>query len=259
MKNNLWLLALAAALPAAAQIPVNCGDTLNVPGGQYILTGNLTCPVAPAVRITADNVSFDLKGFTLSKSGPATGAAITTATPAACVHTAGVTVSNGNIANFGLGMSICVPGSLPVSTNANIHHLTITGGSTGIGLFNAADNEIHQNVVVDNRGSAGLFAGIGIYLQNSTGNNLHQNEVTGNGADGVALFYGSKDNNVMHNVTKNNSGSGIELMQGSLDNVLKANTSTSNGSFDMKDGNNGCGSNVWRSNNFQTANMGCIK
>ena len=259
--HRIFLLACLAALPAAAQIPVHCGDSLNIPGGQYVLTGNLTCPSVPAVHVTADNVSFDLQGFTLSKSGPAVGTAITTAAGPACVIATGATISNGTISGFGIGVSICVPtgpGVSSASTQAVIHHLNLTGNSTGIALYNANDNEIHHNTVNGNTGTAGITPGMGIVLVNSSGNNLHQNEASGNGADGVALMFGSKDNNVMHNVAKNNTGSGINVTSGSGDNVLKMNEATTNGSFDLKDGNAACGTNLWRSNTFVTKSQPCI-
>jgi hypothetical protein len=85
---------------AAADIPVNCGDTLSVPGGQYVLTGNLACPASPAVHITGNNVHFDLKGFTLSKTGSATGTGIITAAGNTCVATSWVHIHNGTVTNL---------------------------------------------------------------------------------------------------------------------------------------------------------------
>src|SRR5262245_36733374 len=119
------LLTMLAALPVAAQIPVNCGDTLNVPGGYYVLTGNLTCPSVPSVHITADNVTFDLKGFILSKSGPGVGAAIITAAGSSCLAITGTTIQNGTITGFGTAVSICVPGSSSVSTHSQVHHMVL--------------------------------------------------------------------------------------------------------------------------------------
>jgi len=247
------------ALPAAAQIPVHCGDSLSIPGGQYVLTGNLTCSAVPSVHVTADNVTFDLQGFTLSKSGPAVGAAIITASGPSCLFQSGVTITNGTISGFGAAVSLCAPGSTAMSSHSSFHHLTLTGNSTGIIMINAGDNEIHHNIIDANTVMVGITPGVGIAMLNSHGNNVHQNEINGNGADGVSLQFNSSDNVVMHNVTNNNTGAGIAVTVGAGDNVMKMNDATGNGSFDLKDLNPACGTNLWRSDTFGTASQPCIK
>lgn len=257
---KMCALALLSALSAAAQIPVTCGAALSVPGGQYVLTGNLTCPISPALHITADNVSFNLQGFTLSKSGAAVGSAIITAAGATCLATSGVTIFNGTITGFGTAVSLCVPTPPgPVSTHAQIHHLVLTGNSTGVALFNANDNDIHHNTVQANTGTAGVTPGVGIALVNSHGNQVKQNDVMGNGADGVSLQSGSGDNTIMNNQVSGNAGSGIALNLGSANNVVKHNTATGNALFDLSDANPGCGSNTWQSNTFGTRSQACIQ
>jgi parallel beta-helix repeat protein len=253
-------LSMLSALSAAAQIPVNCGDTLSVAGGQYVLTGNLVCPASPAVHITANNVSLNLQGFTLSKSGPAIGAGVITASGPACVVTTGVAIYNGTISGFGTAVSLCVPTPPgPVSTHAQIHDLVLTGNSTGVALLNANDNDVHHNTIHANTGIGGFTPGIGVALVNAHGNQLKQNEVTGNSADGVSLQLGSDDNTIMNNQVNGNAGSGIALSLGSLDNVVKHNTATGNSIFDLSDANSACGSNTWQTNTFGTKSQACIK
>src|SRR2546430_405322 len=102
LSKTLFVAAIAT-FSAAAQIPVNCGDALSTPGALYVLTGDLACPNAPAVHISADNVTFDLQGFTLAKSGAAVGAGITTTNIPSnvCQATTGVHILNGTVTHFG--------------------------------------------------------------------------------------------------------------------------------------------------------------
>ena len=67
------LFGLAAVLlltvaPARALTPVTaCGQTLDVPGGKYILTVDLDCSgtFANGINITASSVFFHLAGHTI--------------------------------------------------------------------------------------------------------------------------------------------------------------------------------------------------
>ncbi|MBI3950530.1 MAG: hypothetical protein HY314_08760 [Acidobacteria bacterium] len=64
----------ASAISGGPWIPVtDCGANLEVPGGQYILTGDLNCSGTYGVWIRADDIHFDLNGFTISGDGTDTG------------------------------------------------------------------------------------------------------------------------------------------------------------------------------------------
>ena len=261
---NLCLLAgwalstILAARATAADIPVNCGDNLNVPGGSYVLTGNLTCTFAPAVHITANNVHFDLKGFTLSRTGSAMGAGIITAAGSSCVATSGVHIYNGKITNFGTAISICVPGS-PTATHAHINDMTLTANGSGIGLLSGSDNDIHNNEITNNNVSGvGFFAGVGIFASASNGNQIKDNVVNVNGSDGMRLS-GSNSNHISGNTTDMNRESGIHIEKPAARNLVVGNKAHHNISFDLADDNPNCGSNDWDNNSFGSKSQACIQ
>lgn len=262
-KTTLLLaVTILAGIPAMAQIPVNCGDTLDIPGGVYVLAASLTCPSAPAVHIVANNVTFDMQGFTLSKSGSAVGAGIITAGGPTCVVTNGISIHHGTVSGFGTGISLCVPTSPGVSsanTNAQIHHMTLTGNSVGLALFNADGNDVHHNTVDANLGTTTTTPGTGIALFGSGGNQIHQNEVKANFTNGIALLFSSSNNNLSHNEVANNHASGILVTIGALGNVIKHNEATGDGAFDATEYNASCGTNVWQMNVFSTKNQACIQ
>jgi parallel beta-helix repeat protein len=256
----VWAFGSILAAPAiAGDIPVNCGDTLSVPGGHYVLTGNLACPASPAVHVTANNVTFDLKGFTLSKTGSAIGAGIITAAGNTCVATSGVHIHNGTITNFGAAIQICVPTPPgPVATHTHINEMILTGNGSGIQIFNGNDNDIHNNKITNNLIDVGVFHGVGILLSESDGNQIKQNVVNFNEADGIRLL-NSDHNHISGNTTNTNRESGIHIETGSAKNLVARNAAHNNASFDLADDNRNCGTNDWDSNSFGTRSQSCIQ
>src|SRR2546427_9671093 len=110
---NREALSLAAGIffavaPSAAQIPVSsCGTELNQPGALYVMTTDLSCEFSPGVKITANNVIFDLGGHKLQ--GPGNGPGIITAQGTTCVATTGVHIRNGTVTNWRSGVDLCAP------------------------------------------------------------------------------------------------------------------------------------------------------
>src|SRR3989337_376621 len=77
--------------PSYAATPVtSCGTNINTPG-QYMLTGNLSCS-GTAVTISADDVHFNLNGFTIDGDESGIGVDV-----GSCVATSGVHINNGTI------------------------------------------------------------------------------------------------------------------------------------------------------------------
>jgi parallel beta-helix repeat protein len=259
--NRLLTLVFCCSITAflaQAATPVNCGDNLNQPGGQYVLTGNLVCPFAPAVLITANNVQFDLQGFTLSRTGAPLGAGITTAEGNSCVATSGVHIHDGTITGFGVAVSICVPTPPgPVNTFAQIDNLHLTGNSSGIEVFNGNGNSIHNNTITLNLDTTGVSPGTAIYLANSSENLIAQNTLNSNAANGLELA-GSKFNLIFGNTANTNRKSGVRLDAVSTDNVLYRNFAHGNAAFDLEDDNPNCGTNAWFANVAGTKNVSCI-
>jgi parallel beta-helix repeat protein len=79
---------------------------------------------------------------------------------------------------------------------------------------------------------------------------------------GPAILFISAGNDVRGNVVTDNAGGGIAAAsQLGTGNTIIGNFAQDNtrfGGFDLFDGNTNCDSNVWRGNDFGTANQFCI-
>jgi parallel beta-helix repeat protein len=98
--------------------------------------------------------------------------------------------------------------------------------------------------------------GIGIILEAGGDGSVRGVTATGNG-EGIALQ--SAGNSVQGNVTTDNIGTGIETADGGTGNTITGNYAHGNGGFDLRDVNSNCDSNMWRGNDFTTANQSCIQ
>lgn len=154
-------------------------DTTTLTCGQEItedttLGGDLLCPRGPALVVTADNVTLDLGGFTVSGTGPAAGAR------AGIVlrNVRGVTVRKGTVQRFGAGIAI-------------------VGGS----------NNVIENITAqDNRGSAEGDFGDGITVSDSSGNVIRANTARRNGPfSGISIVGASTGNEVRGNIVADNN------------------------------------------------------
>ena len=88
-------------------------------------------------------------------------------------------------------------------------------------------------------------------------NNTIVNNTANDNAGGIAIL--GSNNEIHANTTDNNASSfGIELFSGASGNSISGNTSLNNTPYDMQDDNTGCGTNKWRGNKFNMANMSCI-
>ncbi len=254
------LTAAAAAISQGAPIPVNaCATELNVPGAEYILTNNLNCP-SLAIRITADNVVFDLGGHTIAKVGTAQGSGIITAGPVGgCLPVKGVQVKNGTISNYAIAVSLCMPGGVPVKSGSQVKNMKFLDNTTAIAMFNIADTMVMNNEVTGSAGAVGTTYPGAIYLQNAQDNSVKNNLVRGAMRNGIMLTGGSRDNDIKSNLLTMNSDAGIRVDAGSQENDMRSNVARANGQYDMFDGNNSCGSNSWKNNTFLTRNQTCIQ
>jgi len=81
--------------------------------------------------------------------------------------------------------------------------------------------------------------------------------VLGNRLDGIAVVRESTNNTIKSNTVKGNGRSGIAVFVTSTANLIVSNTAQENG-LDLEDQNLNCDANVWRHNNFTTANQSCI-
>lgn len=146
-----------------------CGEEITE---DTTLDSDLTCASGPALIITADNVTLDLGGYTVSgepgTSGDSPGILLRMVN--------GATVMNGTVQHFGAGVSIA-GGSGNVVQNV-IAQDNIGSGpdfGDGIAVNDSSENRIVGNTVRRN----GPFSGISL-LQDAQGNEVRDNTVSDN-------------------------------------------------------------------------------
>ena len=223
---------------------VTCGQEITA---NTTLTGNLTCTGGPALIVTADNITLDLGGFTITGHG-----ADSSAAPGILLRNVkGVTVQKGTIAHFGAGVAIAggannVVQNLTVQDNVGNADgdfgdgITVSASSgnvirgntvlrngpfSGISLVGACTkNEVRDNVVTDTTmlpGDASLGRqDMGIRIEGPAANNnvVSGNTVTGSGADGIVVL-----------PTCNDPSTGCTGTPGNESNEISKNMSHNNG------------------------------
>lgn len=228
----MLMVGVVVAGPAHAA-NVACGQVITQ---NTTLTGNVG-PCQFGITIGADNVTFDLNGFTVSGSpgqGDEGGIIVFGRT--------GVMVRNGTVTGFDTGVYV------ESSTRTTITQMNVTGNvgqgifDEGIQLYLADRNTIFNNVVTNN----GHGAGIALY--DSTYNVIDRNRVENNRIRGVDEHHGNQQNigirvfflgdrgatpitgNVVSNNLVNNNGlDGIQFSRFTVGNTAKGNTVTNNG------------------------------
>jgi parallel beta-helix repeat protein len=75
---------------------------------------------------------------------------------------------------------------------------------------------------------------------------------------GIVAVTGATDNTIIGNVADNNQIVGILMDNGATDNTIIGNVATGNSTDDLFDFNGSCDSNVWKGNDFGSANQSCI-
>ena len=231
---------------------VQCGDVITE-------DTRLDSDIGPcdgvALTVAADNVTLDLRGYTVSGDGDGD-------TPGILVEDRqGVVVTNGTVTRFGSGVAI-VGGSgntvtkveaidnvgngdygdgiLIDASSGNVISKNVARGNgpySGITLLNGASfNTIEKNLVEFNNirtGTNGPQQDDGIRLEPGAHDNLiSKNNVYDNGLDGIALFAGSVNNVVEKNDIRRNGfhtqvhrqGDGIAVFNRSTDNLIEKNT-----------------------------------
>lgn len=148
------------------------------------------------ISITADNVTLDCDGHSVTGSGSGTGIDVGGRT--------GVTVKNCDVSGFRFGIA---GGSTSSSTiEANHVHDNASPGeySVGIGLWESSNNSISKNEVTGN-------GDVGITLsEDSDSNTVTGNTLTGNLRGGIGLWY-SDHNLVIRNEVRANGDHGIAV------------------------------------------------
>jgi parallel beta-helix repeat protein len=252
--SALLIAGVVAAGPAHAA-NVACGQTITQ---STVLTGNVG-PCSSGIKIGADNIVFDLNGFTISGNavpgtGPDAGIAL--------FNRSGVVVRNGTVTGFLTGIY------LESSTRNTITGMTVTrnvGGTfindEGIQLYLSDRNNVIRNTVTNNS----FGAGIAVY--DSSYNVVDSNLVKDNNARGGDDHHGSQQdigiritflgdraapttgNVVSNNKVDNNGLDGIQVSRHTDGNTVKTNTVTNNG-LTGGSGRDGDGIAVFGSRNY---------
>jgi hypothetical protein len=192
-------------------------QTISTPGS-YKLVDNLTLtstsPTPVCLLITADFVTVDLAGFTISGVTIVQGGHFTTAIEAGA-ETTGIAVRNGSISNFFFGVNLAGSGSV-------VEGLRVMGsapidGAVGI----AAAGIVKGNIVAGINAGPGTGTGIratgivtGNYAMNNRifgiavgqGSTVIGNTATGTSRSGGAGISVDCPSNVIDNTAVNNSG-----------------------------------------------------
>lgn len=262
-KAAVWLTALALLTTAgtthAAEGVVEINQTRAIAGGitpgdgpgfpvtidapgSYALTSNLTLtdPNTTAVEITADDVSIDLRGFTLQGPVSCTGVGTTLE----CLPTGtgyGIrdansqwrtTVTNGSVRGFART-------GIDLQNDCRIHAVKVfQNGDHGlfVGSCTVTDSEAVANgadgmqfgscVAARNRVRGNREAGIYV----SIGGTLLGNTVSRNGIDGIRALAPVTVND---NLILNNDGDGVDVSSGS---VVKGNAIRGNDGYGLRSG-----------------------
>ncbi|HXI02303.1 MAG TPA: right-handed parallel beta-helix repeat-containing protein [Candidatus Saccharimonadales bacterium] len=210
--------ALAAKDP---RVPIHASDLpLTIPGpGSYYLAESVAWttidPAEPAIRVDADNVTIDLKGFTLDGTGSAGGGIKGNGT--------GLTVLSGSIRGWG-GWGI------DAGDETRLESVTVE--ANGGGGVRTGDESVILHAAVRSNGGDGIYAGDRSKIGDSSiANNMvrgivvgasatvSRNDCSGNGVAGIHVS-GSGGRIEENNVTYN--GVGIRVAQGH--NVIVRNT-----------------------------------
>lgn len=181
------------------------------------LVGNVTCTVtgAPCIRFGAPDITLKLNGFTMTgKADAAIGCA-----GADTLRENGISTNGQNdvvIEGPGLVQRFRFFGVFVVnSSGVKVRKVTAsTNCISGIGLNNASDTDVEENVLVRNGNKDSACGGIELF-GTSNNNRIRRNETSGNGYAGVPGVVPDND-------------FGIGILQASTNNLIEENTAVGN-------------------------------
>jgi surface protein/parallel beta-helix repeat protein len=233
--NNTFANLILSELP-----PLQCGN-LSVANTIYNLTQNVTT-TGTCFNITADNVTLDCKGYTITYS--ISGADYSYGVYA---HQFNTTIKNCNILDgnftsssdirdgilflscnysklYNNTVNVSESNALTLTGNTNFNNVTlnILSSISGSGLFLDYAN---NNTLKDNNATSNVSRGI--YIYSSSNNLFANNRGTSNTNYGIALVM-APNNTLNYNVGFSNSSDGIYLGTVSNYNILTNNRGYSN-------------------------------
>jgi parallel beta-helix repeat protein len=237
--------ALLTLLPVAtAQAShVSCGTVITT---DTVLDGDVgPCP-SGGLRIAASDVTLDLNGHRVfGRPSPGDGTGIL------LFRVTNVTVRNGTVANFDMGVAIeggAANTVRNITARDNIGSGSTNGGD-GIAVLSSRQNRILNNRTINNGGLSGigLYTNVDLAHPRSTsgvssgnliqGNQVHNNiasrfgDVTTTDNDGIRVEPNSPGNFIIGNSVVGNGLDGIVLFVGSNNNVIRGNYVARNGLY----------------------------
>lgn len=247
MKTRTLMLGMLRTLWAAHQAwaahITRCPTTISRPGHYHVRT-DLTGPAGTAISIEANNVRLHLNGHTISGNGTGLVGVLVNGVSR-------VSVMGGTVTNFAFNVVLFN------SSDSNIVTVDASNAVVPKGFGNAITVQSSTNKRIINCTANGSNIGI-LLLVDSDNNTLIANATQNNAVGGIAIQDFSDNNTVRANDAENNPV-GISVADENTGNLIQANRAWNNTSVDMSDGNANCDSNVWKSNQFGTANQACIQ
>jgi len=202
----LILGTLGLSQEAFAVTNISTCQTLNTLGETYVLTTDISGISGDCFTITADNITLDGNGNSITGDLTGIGVSLSGRT--------GVTIKNLTIESFSTGINLSSSSSNTISGN------TVSSNKLdGIRLFSSNDITISGNTVSNNNNS-------GILLQPSNGSTISSNTISDNNLLGI-LSFSSNNNNISSNTISGN-GFGMQLIASSS-NTISSNTISDNG------------------------------
>jgi parallel beta-helix repeat protein len=203
-------MALTGGLVSAAPPPLReidpgsgCGQTLDIPGEHYVLTGDLECSgPGYGLVIAADNVTLHLAGHTISNS--TCDVAYDVIGIYALGGLSGVTIEGGRVSGFNDGVSLS-------SSNSVVRGMSVTGACYFGILVQADSNLVEKNVVTG--------SGHGVALAPATNSRVRANDLSGNAVGLLISANDANDNTVEDNIIHNNTEAGVLLANGTRNTV----------------------------------------
>ena len=226
-------VALAGALLSGG--PVWAGDSLlpidhcqEINAGDqssYVLVKNIFSPSQTCLTVTSSHITIDMRGFTISGDGSAVGIS-------ASVPVEGITVRNGTVKGFAVGVSLAGPGNsvtdMHIDNNSDtglflgsgsLVEKVIAQGNRNFGIVVTTAGTVKDSIARfngSNPASVGLSAGPGSTV---SGNTVW-------GSIGVGLFASAGSTVLGNTVLESNPGIGMSVVCPSLikNNTLTAST-----------------------------------
>jgi large repetitive protein len=246
-------LALAGGGPASADAPTAvsaCGTVISAPG-RYALADDLVNCAGDGVDIAAGDVTLLLNGHTISGAGLVRAAGVGTSGTLTNVTVLGP----GLITNFEFGVD------LRTTSSSQVRGVTAAGcecGALGVAFQFGFIVAGGTNNLFTGNTATGFAPGDGFAIAGS--NNVFKGNDASNGnGSGFFLYIGTSGNEIRGNTASSNFVDGILSQAGSTGNSIRGNTALGNGVNDLEDDNPNCDSNIWKGNEFGTANQPCIQ